>query len=107
MTPHEQQTFKWYAGRSEVVCWKDIPQDADSILEWSQRLTELHEPQRRYENGLMSFSDQQLEDFAKRYGASHLLVPQRHVDLAVSPTKLKQIYPSNPATRSTYVVFEF
>ena len=34
------QTFKWYASRSEVVNWKDIPQDAKGILEWYDRLSD-------------------------------------------------------------------
>lgn len=107
ITPHEQQTFKWYAGRSEVVSWKDVPQDSHGILDWSQRLVELYEPQRRYENGLMSYSDQQLRTFAKTYGADYLVVPQRHVDLAAVPTNLKQVYPIDVNSKSTYVVFEF
>ncbi len=107
ITPHEQQTFKWYAERSEVVCWKDIPQDALGILEWKQRLSELYEPQRRYEAGLMSYSDEQLKAIAQRYGATHLLIPQRHVDWSNSPTSLQQIYPADQSTKSTYVVFKF
>jgi hypothetical protein len=37
LTPRYQQTFKWYAGRSEVFCWKDIPQDAQAVVEWERR----------------------------------------------------------------------
>ncbi len=36
LTPPDHQTFKWYAERSEVVTWKDVPQDAISIIEWSE-----------------------------------------------------------------------
>jgi hypothetical protein len=107
ITPHEQQTFKWYTGRTEVVCWKDVPQDAEGILDWNQRLLELYVPQRRYEAGLMSFSDSQLREMANRYGADYLLVPQRHVDFAREPTDLKQVYPKDADEKSTYVVYEF
>lgn len=107
ITPNQQQTFKWYAGRSEVVCWKDIPQDSNGILEWRKRLVALYEPQRRYENGLMCYSDDQLRELALRYGATHLLIPQRHVDLAAVATQLKRVYPTDADVRSTYVVFEF
>jgi hypothetical protein len=107
ITPHEQQTFKWYAGRAEVVCWKDVPQDAGGILEWKTRLNELYEPQRRYEAGLFSYSDDQLRSLANKYKADYLVIPQRHVDLAGSPTSLKQVYPENDGVKSTYVVFEF
>jgi hypothetical protein len=34
LTPRYQQTFKWYAQRPEVVCWKDSPQDAKGLLQW-------------------------------------------------------------------------
>lgn len=106
-TPAQQQTFKWYSGRTEVVCWKDVPQDSAGILEWKSRLSALYDPQRRYETGLMTYSDDQLRMLAKKYGATHMLVPQRHVDLVDSETTLKQVYPETPGTKSTYVVFEF
>ncbi len=37
VTPRGQQTFKWYAGRPEFVGWKDVPQDAVSVVEWWRR----------------------------------------------------------------------
>jgi len=42
LTPRLNQTFRWYAQRSEVATWKDIPQDAVSIVQWWQRLRILH-----------------------------------------------------------------
>jgi hypothetical protein len=36
LTPTFSQTFKWYAGRAEVATWKDIPQDAQSVVEWTK-----------------------------------------------------------------------
>ena len=42
ITPREQQTFKWYAGRAEVANWKDVPQDARGLIEWKRRLSELY-----------------------------------------------------------------
>ena len=105
ITPHEQQTFKWYAGRAEVVCRKDIPQDSEGILQWKQRLAVLYEPQRYYEEGLMWYTDEELKEIATHYQATHLLVPQRCVDLR--PSTLKQIYPEDRSEKSTYVVFVF
>ncbi len=37
LTPTHSQTFKWYAGRAELATWKDIPQDAASMVEWAAR----------------------------------------------------------------------
>jgi hypothetical protein len=42
LTPRTNQTFKWHAGRAEVVTRKDIPQDAGSIVEWFRRYREIH-----------------------------------------------------------------
>jgi hypothetical protein len=38
LAPPSHQTFKWYANRSEVVNWKDIPQDVARIVGWHARL---------------------------------------------------------------------
>ena len=38
LTPRRQQTFKWHAHRAEVVNWKDIPQDANGLIEWNRRM---------------------------------------------------------------------
>ena len=42
LTPPNQQTFKWYAGRSEAATWKDIPQDAQSTVTWWNRITAIY-----------------------------------------------------------------
>ena len=107
ITPDQQQTFKWYAQRAEVVNWKDVPQDAQAMVDWSRRVGWLIEPQRRPGLGLMDYSDLQLEDLAATYGATHLLVPQWQVDLMVDECEFKQIYPVDPTTKATFVVFEF
>ena len=42
VTPKYAHTFKWYADRGEVGTWKEMPQDAESILEWNARLDKMH-----------------------------------------------------------------
>lgn len=106
MTPHEQQTFKWYAGRTEIVNWKDVPQDASAMLEWSRRVTDLLEPQKRFPLGLMSYSDEQLATLAETYHADYLVVPQWQLDSLSQPTTLKQVYPE-PGVKATFVVLRF
>ncbi len=107
ITPAEQQTFKWYAERAEVACWKDVPQDAAAMVEWYQRIQDLCEPQKNYLAGLMAYSDEQLKSLADQYGADYLLVPQSQVEMASVPTRLTQVYPEKRNTKSTYVVFVF
>ncbi len=105
ITPAQQQTFKWYAHRTEIVAWKDVPQDAANIIEWRQRIATLHNPQLQFANGLLRYTDEQLLDLAKHYQATHLLIPQYQVDATLEETKLNQIYPTDPNEKSTYVVF--
>ena len=104
ITPNQQQTFKWYTGRREIVCWKDIPQDAEGILEWNERLNRLGRPQKQYEAGLLSYSDEQLRAIGKHYQADFLVIPQRCIDVAQTATTLTQVYPEKDDAKSTYVV---
>lgn len=97
LTPRRQQSFKWYAGRAEVVCWKDVPQDAESIVNWKRTLTEVFPPGSGATD-LTFHSDAQLLALARKYGASYILI-----DLTRSrrPIGLPRVYPDlsreNPA----------
>ena len=42
LLPAMRRTFKWYTGRSDVATWKDVPQDAKSLLEWWQRIQDIY-----------------------------------------------------------------
>jgi hypothetical protein len=105
ITPYEQQTFKWYSARAEVVNWKDVPQDASALLVWNRRVDELLWPQKRFDSGMLIYSDAQLRAIGARYDADYLLMPQWQVDLATERTGLQQVYPENSDARSTYVIF--
>ena len=69
------QTFRWYAGRAEVVCRKDIPQDAGGIVQWWRRMNDLYRD-RHVPNSLAwyrSLSDlgpSKLVQLGEKYGAS-------------------------------------
>jgi hypothetical protein len=84
LTPRDQQTFKWYAGRKEVVCWKDIPQDAASIVSWWTLRESIYKPQVVID-GLGAWTDEQLLGIARRHGADYILVDRsrtkRRLDL--------------------------
>lgn len=45
LTPRAATSFKWRTGRPEVVTRKDIPQDAASMVQWFQRLCDIHNRQ--------------------------------------------------------------
>ena len=111
ITPYAQQTFKWYAHRTEVFCWKDIPQDATRIVEWDRRFRQLHQIQQGTELELLSFSDDVLLDIAQEYAADYLVLPQRVYDLAsrdpdVGKPRFKLVYP-DAGVKASYVVLKF
>lgn len=72
LTPRHQQTFKWYAGRSEVFNWKDIPQDAEGIVEWWGRYEDVYLPQGRF-YPLAHRYDVEVVDLARWYDADYLV----------------------------------
>ena len=106
VTPMQQQTFKWYAHRAEFACWKDMPQDARSLMDWSQRISILRGMQ-QIPGGPLGLSDEQVEQLVGEYGVTHLLVLQGYEDFIGEPVseKLTRIYPTDEESRSTYVVY--
>ncbi len=111
ITPYQQQTFKWYASRTEVVSWKDIPQDAASIVQWHQRLKVLQEPQQFSEMQILTYTDGRLAEIAQSYGASYLLLPQAVYEIAcndpeIGKPKFECVYPAD-GQKATWVVLKF
>ncbi len=75
LTPTKSQTFVWYAHRGEVVSWKNVPQDAKSLVEWQNRMLAIHGTMNSQKLS-MHFSEEtikKLKDIAKRYGARYLI----------------------------------
>jgi hypothetical protein len=78
LTPRLSQTFKWYTGRAEVVSWKDLPQDAHSIVAWRERLddiygTGLDDPWYAWHPGLMDLGSERLKELGEKYGADYVI----------------------------------
>ena len=110
VTPVEQQTFKWHAQRAEVACWKDMPQDAEGVVEWRRRVSELRGIEAHDPSGYCGLNDEQLRYLVDQYQVTHLLLPQSMEDAAIStdrlnPEQLEKVYPENDDERSTYVVY--
>jgi hypothetical protein len=101
VTPRRQQTFKWYAQRAEVVCWKDVPQDAPGLVQWYQRTQDLFAGQ-VIPTGFASMNRQQLLALRKKYQARYIVRPRFS---SVARLPLKRIYPL-PNQRSYYEVYE-
>ena len=109
LTPSSQQTFKWFAERVDIACWKDIPQDAASMVAWYERIRRIHPPG-DVDFGLISRDDDGLRKLATELQADYLVIEQRLVDTARlngRPFGLKQVYPVDPSQKTTYMVFRF
>ncbi|MDR2346323.1 MAG: GNAT family N-acetyltransferase [Planctomycetaceae bacterium] len=48
--PYDSVTFKWYANRSNVAVWKEVPQDAKSLIQWAESIEELYGISKRMSN---------------------------------------------------------
>jgi hypothetical protein len=91
ITPREQQTFKWYAGRAEVANWKDVPQDAASLLEWRSRIKALYPSTRQHHRqDLAAFSDSELLFLARDYDAGFIVIDRTRSPRAIG---LPRVYP--------------
>lgn len=106
LTPRHQQTFKWYAGRAEVVNWKDVPQDAESLIQWYERFEDVF-PKRigrvRLGSTRVPISYDRLRSYRDHYGVRFLLVDTR---AATSNLPLIKVYPAGEQKNETYHVYE-
>jgi hypothetical protein len=107
-SPRRQQTFKWYAHRSEVANWKDIPQNASGLVRWRQRfedvymVSQIENRNRGLDLGLLIHSDGSLVELAREYNANYLMVPryQWYWRQQLRPvSKLKVIFPPSDASK--------
>lgn len=82
LVPRHSQSFKWRAERAEVVTWKDIPQDAPSMLEWRRRHFDVFkhcggdEPDaapREWAASLAELGATRLRELGREYGADYAL----------------------------------
>ncbi|HAC90945.1 MAG TPA: hypothetical protein DCF63_09975 [Planctomycetaceae bacterium] len=101
LTPPYQQTFKWYAGRAEVVCWKDVPQDNAAIIQWYRRLQRCKLP-RQSDGKPRGWNTDELIDLAREYRFQWILVDRTYQD---QPPLLESKYPLLVDNRSFAVFY--
>lgn len=74
IVPRAAHTFRWYSGRGEVVTRKDLPQDALSIVEWWQRLSDIYGPEDALPaDSLASLGAERLQALGRKYGADYVV----------------------------------
>ncbi len=104
LTPRAQQTFKWYAHRAEVVTFKDVPQDSQSLLEWYDRIGRCAPP-RDKELQPLGWTTEQIKRLQKRYKFQYIVVDRR---IQTQSPLLELVYPE-VSTRTlvggTYAIF--
>jgi len=101
ITPRHQQTFKWFAQRAEVVSWKDVPQDADSLVQWYKRFFDIYP--RRLGTVRVTIRYNELNRFRDQYGVKFMVVDRR---IMGNSLPLVRIYPSDEATKNdTYAIY--
>ena len=79
ITPRLSQTFGWYSGHSEVVAWKNVPQDAVDILEWWRRIQAIHmtgkpPPSPRWHQSPADLGTERLRQLGEKYGADYAIM---------------------------------
>ena len=78
LIPRVAYTFKWYAGRGEVVNWKETPQDAASLVAWWKRIQDIYAtgnqpPLEKYYMSLADAGRPKLKVLAENYKADYLV----------------------------------
>ncbi len=99
LTPKYQQSFKWYAQRAEVVCWKDVPQDNRSVIEWYKRIRIL-EPRRDSLGRVRGWNTDELDELSQYYGFQYVLVDRTYYATGEVPPRHELLYPVDIDNRS-------
>lgn len=101
LTPRGQQTFKWYAGRAEVACWKDVPQDPASVVRWWRLMNSIYSPE-VIESGLGAWSETQLQELAREHRFQYILVDRRRTGRRLG---FQRVYPEAPEVNAFYELY--
>jgi hypothetical protein len=85
--PRDGQTFKWYAQRADIGTWKNLPQDAESIVQWYKSMDELYVYKdadgKRAEDRLLttllnSKTEDEIAALQQKYGFTYILCAQSY-----------------------------
>jgi hypothetical protein len=107
LIPRAGHSFKWYASRADVANYKDVPQDAASVVEWRRRCKELFPLVKGIDGKdvMLAWPDQwgakRVRELAGKYGATHV------ISRTYPPLDLPIIFPRGSESRdSYYTVYE-
>ena len=83
--PRDGHTFNWYAYRSDIGTWKNIPQDAASIVQWYEAMNTLYRykdvhgknaEDRLLTSLLLAKTEEEIADLQQKYGFEYVLCAQ-------------------------------
>lgn len=100
LTPRHQQTFKWYSNRAEVVNWKDVPQDVESLIQWRIRFSDVFPPRLGRRGTTIRYD--LLRKMHEKYGVRWMIVDRRVVGKNLP---LVRVYPQVDDENQTYAVY--
>lgn len=99
--PRQSHSFKWRTGRSEVVTWKDMPQDAASMVEWRTRIKDVFRPRLDASSKWLASPDLQLiSELTHRYDADFVVLD------TPESLNLPMVYPPRHTEHRTYSVYD-
>jgi hypothetical protein len=92
LVPRLSQTFSWYTGRSDVVDWKDVPQDAQEMVVWWQRIQDIfatgRPPPEHWYKSLAELGEKRLRQLGAKYHAQYVITervePLLHLEVIYS-----------------------
>jgi len=95
LTPRMSHTFRWYAGRGEVITRKDVPQDAAGIIEWWRRMNAVYRAadgaSQVWQDSLAELGSARLRQLGHEFGADYVITS------AYPALHLPRVGPSNPS----------
>lgn len=106
LVPRMGHSFKWYAARADVANYKDVPQDAESVVAWRKRCADVF-PTVEIDGQptTLNFPDQlgvqRVRELARKYGATHVIARR------YPPLDMKVVYPEqSQRSECFYTVYE-
>lgn len=103
LTPRRQQSFKWQTRRPELAVWKDMPQNARAVVEWSARLSDAYKFDKLKQ--LQPISNTDLERLVNKYQIRYVLLDLRVKGQSIPTDKL--IYPSETEINDSFAVLRY
>ena len=103
LTPRRQQSFKWRTRRPELAVWKDMPQNAKAVVEWSARINDAYKFDKR--KRLQPMSPEEIQGLVNKYQIRYVLLDLRVEGQSVPADKI--IYPNLPESNASFAVLQY